>query len=142
MTDVSDMTGTAEPRGVATVRQAVASFTNGDLDAFFGTYADDAVYRVAGDNLVSGAYRGTAEIQAFYQRLMEVTEGTLAVEITDILGSDTRAVMIFHVTATRHDKAEPLDDTGAMAFRLNDKGEFAESWLMYSDQAAYDVFYS
>jgi ketosteroid isomerase-like protein len=131
-----------EPRGVAAVRRAIHAFMAGDFDTFFGLFDDGAVYRVAGNNLVSGVYQGLPEIQAFFQKLAEVTEGTLAVEVLDILGSDNRALMIFRVTATRQAKDKPLDDTGTMAFRLNGDAKFAESWLMYSHQAAYDEFYS
>ncbi len=129
-----------DARGLVAVRRAVDGFMAGDIGAFFAQYADDAVYRVAGDNLVGGVYRGMAEIQAFFGHLYAVTEGTMAVEIVDLLGSDSRAVMIFHVTAQRQGKS--LDDTGTMAFRLNDEGKFAESWLLYSHQADYDAFFS
>ena len=135
MTDVT----TTEPRAEVALRRAVDAFNRGDIETWFSTYADDAVYRVAGNNLVSGSYRGKDEIKAFFQRLFEVTEGTMKVDVVDILGSDSRAVFIFHVTATRQGKS--LDDTGAMAFRLNDESKFAESWLMYSHQAAYDEFF-
>lgn len=140
MTDVQRTTDTAEARGTVAVRQAMEAFRNGDFGTFFSLFAGDAVYRVAGNNQVSGVYRGMDEIQGFFQHLAEVTEGTMRVEDLDVLGSDDRAVMIFRVRATRQEKS--LDDTGTMAFRLNDEGKFAETWLMYSHQAAYDEFYS
>ena len=130
----------AKSRGAAAVRTAVEAFMDGDIETFFSMYTDDAVYRVAGDNLIGGVYRGKDEIRKFFQHLWEVTEGTMTVDIVDVLGSDNRAVMIFHVTAGRQGKH--LDDTGTMAFRLNQEGKFVESWLMYSHQAAYDEFFS
>lgn len=140
MTDVKTTTDASESRGALALRRAIDAFNAGDFQTFFSLYADDAVYRVAGNNLVSGVHRGRDEIQRFFQRLGEVTEGTMNVEVLDVLGSDDRAVMIFRVTATRQGKS--LDDTGTMAFRLNEEGKFVESWLLYSHQAAYDEFYS
>jgi ketosteroid isomerase-like protein len=137
MTDVTDAT---EPPGAVAIRRAIAAFGARDMDAFFALFADDNVYRVAGHNLVSGVYRGIPALQAFFVHLFEVTEGTMQVDIEDVLGSTDRAVMIFRVRASR--KGKSLDDTGTMAFRVNDEGKFCESWLMYSHQVAYDEFVS
>lgn len=134
------MTNATEPRGTVAVKRAMQAFGEGDIPTLVSYYDDDAVYRVAGNNQVSGAHRGRQEIERFFHRLAEVTEGTMQVDVLDLLGSDDRAVMIFRVRATRQGKT--MDDTGTMAFRLNDEGKFAESWLMYSHQAYYDEFYS
>jgi ketosteroid isomerase-like protein len=141
MADATPTTDATEPRGLVALRHAIDAFNASDYPTFFTLFADDAVYRVAGDNLISGVYRGMEEVVSFFQRLGEVTEGTMEVDVIDALGSHERAVMIFHVTATRQGK-KPLDDTGAMAFRLNDEGKLAEAWLLYSNQVAYDEFYS
>ena len=141
MTNGSQRADPAESRGALAVRQAVEAYKAGDYAGFLSRYADDAVYRVAGTaNVIGGVYRGMAEIEAFFVRLGEVTGGTFDLDIVDVLGSYRRAVMIFHARASRDGRT--LDDTGTMAFRLNDEGKFAESWLMYSDQAAYDEFFS
>jgi hypothetical protein len=64
----------------------------------------------------------------------------MQVDVLDVLGGATRAAMVFRVRATRQGKS--IDDTGTMAFRVNEDGKFAESWLMYSHQAEYDRFFS
>jgi ketosteroid isomerase-like protein len=121
-------------------RREVEAFDARDFETFFAQFADDTVYRVAGNNLVSGVYRGMGEVTAFFQHLLAVTEGTMQVDVLDVLGGPTCAAMVFRVRATRQGKS--IDDTGTMAFRVNEDGKFAESWLMYSNQAEYDRFFS
>jgi len=122
------------------VREVIDAFMRGDLDAVLARMTDDAVYRVPGHNLVSGNYRGKQEIRDFFMRLFEVTGGTMRLGVDDVMGDDHHAVMFWTLTAERNGKS--LDAHGAMAFKLDDEGKFTESWFLYSDQAAYDDFYS
>jgi ketosteroid isomerase-like protein len=122
------------------LKQVVAAFQGGDLEALIDAYADDAVYRVAGDNIISGSYRGRDAIRDFFIHLGQVTGGTMRLELTDTLADDDHAVMFWRVTAERGDTS--LDATGAMAFRIDDDGKYSESWFLYNDQRAYDAFYS
>ncbi len=112
---------------------------SGDLDGALDTYTDDAVYRVPGDNLVSGDYRGRDEIEAFFYKLAEVTGGSMRLALTDVIGDEGHAVMFWTGTAERNGKT--LDSNGIMAFKVNDEGKFTESWFLYNDQHAYDEFY-
>src|SRR5437588_12910502 len=104
---MADVTDATEP-GTLAIRRAIAAFAAQDMGAFFALFADDNVYRVAGDKLVSGVYRGIPELQACLQHLVETTDGTMQVEIEDVLGSTHRAVLIVRVRASRQDKS--LDD--------------------------------
>ena len=122
------------------LKQTVAEFQGGDLDALIKAYAADGIYRVPGDNLVSGTFQGHDDIRAFFYRLMEVTEGTMKLDVDEILADDDHAVMFWSLTAERQGKS--LDATGAMAFRIDDEGKYSESWFLYNDQRGYDAFYS
>jgi hypothetical protein len=66
-----------------------------------------------------------------------VTARTLHVDVLDIgFGESGRRDLSGEVDAAR----ESPDDMGTIALHLNDEGNFAESWLVYSNQAAYDAF--
>ena len=130
----------SEHPNAAKVRELAAAFQTGDLDAVVGAYSDDCIYRVGGENLVSGTYVGHQQLKDFFIKLGEVTEGSMKLELEDTLADDHHAVMFWRLTAERQGKT--LDANGGMAFKINDQGKFSESWFLYSDQREYDAFYS
>jgi uncharacterized protein len=122
------------------VRTLMGAVQAGDLPTALGTYTDDAVYRVPGNNLVSGNYQGREAISGFFYKLMELTGGSMRLIMDDVVGAEGHAVMFWHGTAERGGRT--LDSNGIMAFKVNDAGQFTESWFLYNDQHAYDEFYS
>jgi ketosteroid isomerase-like protein len=122
------------------VRTLMGHVAGGNLEEALACYTEDGVYRVAGDNLVSGNYQGRDAIRAFFYRLFEVTGGTMRLTLDDVVGDDGHAVMFWTLTAQREGK--DLDAKGIMAFKVDDEGKFTESWFLYNDQRAYDEFYS
>jgi uncharacterized protein len=81
-----------EHPNAALVRRLQASILAGDLDGVLDAYTDDAVYRVAGDNLVSGNHRGRAAIEALFVKVMEITDGSMQIVVDDILADEGHAV--------------------------------------------------
>jgi ketosteroid isomerase-like protein len=130
----------SEHPNIAKLNAFIAAIQGGNLDAVLDAYAEDGIYRVAGDNVVSGSYQGREAIRDFFIHLMQVTEGTMRLQVQDTLADDEHAVMFWRVTAERHGNA--LDATGAMAFKVNADGQYSESWFLYNDQRAYDAFYA
>lgn len=122
------------------VRDLVDKIMAGDLEGALDAYSEQAIYRVGGNNLVSGSYRGRQEMRDFFIRLGEITEGTMRVGVEDVVADDNHAVMFWALTADR--KGKHLDARGAMAFKIDDAGKFTESWFLYNDQVAYDAFFS
>jgi uncharacterized protein len=129
-----------EHPNVTRVRSLFDKVGGGDLDGALDCYTADAVYRVGGDNLVSGNYKGRDAMRAFFFKLYEVTGGTMQISIDDVVGDDGHAVAFWALTAEREGKS--LDANGIMAFKVDDEGKFTESWFLYNDQRAYDDFYS
>jgi ketosteroid isomerase-like protein len=125
---------------VAKLDALMACFAQGDLEGILDHYAEDGVYRVAGDNIVSGNYRGRDAIRDFFIHLNEVTGGSMRLTVEDALADDDHAVMFWHLTTEREGRS--LDASGAMAFKIDADGKFSESWFLYDDQRAYDAFYS
>ncbi|MGN6721383.1 MAG: nuclear transport factor 2 family protein [Marmoricola sp.] len=121
------------------VRDLAAAFQRGDLAAVVDAYAEGGVYRVPGENSISGNY-DKSQLAQFFIGLAEMTGGTFRIEVEDILGNDTHAVMFWRGSMSRGD--QHLDADGGMAFRFDDDGKIAESWFLYSDQRAYDSFYA
>jgi ketosteroid isomerase-like protein len=122
------------------LREVATALQGGDLEAFLDAYAEDGIYRVAGDNIVSGSFQGHDAIRDFFMHLMQVTEGSMRLEVKDVLADDGHAVMFWELAVERQGKS--LDASGAMAFKIDADGKYSESWFLYDDQRAYDAFYS
>ena len=73
-------------------RGAYDAFANGDVEAVFAVFAEDISWRIPGEHLVSGDYKGHGEVAGFFERLGELTDGTFRVQVHDILESDSGAV--------------------------------------------------
>ena len=139
---MTDTTALTEPAVNALVRTFFDALVTGKTEAALSCYAEDGVYRVSGNNLVSGNYRGRAAILSHHIKLMELTGGTMWLTFKDLIGEDNHAVLFWHVTAQRPGTDRSLDANGIMAFKVDDNGKFSESWFLYNDRRAYDDFFS
>lgn len=130
----------SEHPNLTRLRAIVAALHRWDLEPFVDAYGRDGVYRVPGDNLISGSYRGRDAIGAILDRQFELSGGTFRFVVHDTLADDDHAVLFWRVTAERDDCS--LDSAGTMTMRIGPDGSFSESWFLYNDQRAFDAFYS
>jgi uncharacterized protein len=137
-----EATGHQEHPNATLVRTFFDALVAGNTETALGCYADDAVYRVSGNNLVSGNYRGRAAILGHHIKLMELTGGTMHLTLDDLIAEQRHAVLFWHLTARRAGSAKRLDANGIMAFKIDEQGTFSESWFLYNDRRAYDDFFS
>jgi ketosteroid isomerase-like protein len=121
------------------MRKGYDAFKNQDLETIGELFADDIVWHTAGDNLISGDYRGKEEVLGMFMRLHEETGGTFVTEVHDAFGSDEHAVAITRLRAQRNGKT--LESDGVHVMHVED-GKATESWVMSRDQAAVDAFWS
>jgi uncharacterized protein len=121
------------------VQEALEAFAQGDLDRFMTSFAEDGIFRVAGDNIISGTYRGQQDVRDYFIRLGEITGGSMKIDLDDLVVDDNHAVMFIHVTTERNGKT--LEAEAAEAFKFDADGKISESWFMYDDQVAYNAFY-
>lgn len=120
-------------------RQAYAAFTAGDMDALATVFAEDLVWHTPGRNLLSGEYRSRDAAFASFAKELELSGGTYRPEIHDVLANDEHTVALLHVTATRDGKT--LDQSYALVFHVRG-GRFVEAWESWTDEAAWDEFWS
>ena len=124
---------------VARTRDAYEAFSRGDLDAVGAQLTDDVVWHVAGNSPLAGDYKGQDEIFGFFGRLFEMSEGTLKLEVHDILANDEHATVLVHMTAKRGDRM--IDQNAVHVFEIVD-GKTKEFWSFEEDQRAQDEFWS
>ena len=128
---------TEHPNAVAVLRSFEA-FNSGDLDALRENFTDDIVLRFAGNNAMSGTYRGREAVMDALGRAIQGW-GPHA-ELEAILASDDHVIAFFHATSERDDRT--LDVVHAMPIKLNAEAKLTDIWFLANDQRAYDQFWS
>jgi ketosteroid isomerase-like protein len=120
-------------------RQGHAAFSRGDMEFLAKLFADDIVWHAAGRSPVSGDHKGRDAVMAFFQKVVEMSGGTLTVEDQFFMGDADRTVALFKLTGQRNGKT--LDSDFCEVIRWQD-GQVAENWGFAFDQYAHDEFWS
>ena len=128
---------TEHPNAVA-ARRSYAASNSGDLDVIREYFTDDAVLHLAGNNAMSGAYRGRDAVMDAIAR--DIQGWGPHAEVETILGSDNHVIVFCKVTSERDGKT--LDVVLAQAIKFNAEGKVTEAWFLPNDQRGYDEFYS
>src|ERR1700738_4914292 len=87
------------------VRRGYEAFQKGDLAAFDNILADDCVWHVPGRGQLAGDKKGRQAIVEYYAKLRELSEGSITVEVHDLLANDEHTVGLHSSTARRGDKS-------------------------------------
>ena len=128
----------AEHRNAKLLRKALDALLLGDLASFSAAFRDDVVWHVPGDGPLAGEYRGLPALLALFGRQAGLSDGTLRLEIRDVMASEQHAVAWQRVTARR--EGFLLDVTEALVFRI-ERGKVTEVWQR-TDQYSVDEFFS
>jgi ketosteroid isomerase-like protein len=121
-------------------RQAMDAFAAGDLEAYKQFFDDDVVWHVSGHHPLSGTYKGKAALFEYFQKVNDMTGGTLGIDVQRILADDAHVGIFARVTAQRDGKS--LDVEMAQALQVNPEGKWTEYWALSDDQEAVDAFWS
>jgi ketosteroid isomerase-like protein len=122
------------------LREGYAAFQRGDMEALRNEYlAEDIVWHTPGRSPVAGDFRGIDDVLASFGRLFELSGGTFAVELHDVLANDDHTVALGVSRAQREGKT--LESRYAHVTHFRD-GKIAESWLHPEDLYADDEFWS
>ena len=128
----------AEHPNAIAVRRSFEAWNSGDLDVIREYVTDDAVYHFAGNNAMSGTYRG---LEAVKDALARVSQGGGPhAELEALLASDDHVIAFFHATHERD--GNTLDIVLAQPYKVNAEGKITEIWFLANDQRAFDQFWS
>jgi len=130
----------AEHPNVAVVRAAYEAFAKMDVAALVEVIHPDAVFHVPGYHPFSGDYKGRDNVLAFFATVAQAAEGTLVLDVHDVLADDEHAVVLLTEKAQR--KGRTLDAIEVHVFHVDDQGRATEFWEFPSDQKSYDAFWS
>jgi ketosteroid isomerase-like protein len=127
-----------EHPNAANTRRGYEAWNSGDLDFIREYFTEDAVLHLAGNNAMSGTYRGR---DAVMDALARDSQGWGPhAEMETILASDDHVIAFFQVTSERDGKT--LDVVLAQAIKLDADGKATEAWFLPNDQRGYDQFFS
>jgi len=107
----------AEHPNAALVRRLFASFGRHPM-AVAAALARDIVWRVPGNTVMSGEYRGRREVVEFLRRTGLETGGTYHSRLQTVLADDDWAVAIYRALGTRN--GIDLDVEQALLIRIVD----------------------
>lgn len=114
------------------IREGYEAFAKGDMDTIAGLFDDDIQWHAAGTSVISGDFKGKAEVFGLFGRLLELTEGTFSQEIHAILADDDHVVVI---SDSHQDKPKPFSGQTVFIWHVRD-GKAVECWAVPADQAA------
>ena len=128
---------TEHPNAV-TVRRSFEAWNSGRLDVIREFVSEDAVLHFAGNNAMSGTYRGR---DAVMDALARASQGwSTHTEVESVLVSDDH-IMVFHHGTGEHE-GTPYDVVPVIAMKLGPDGKVTEAWNLANDQRAWDQFWS
>jgi uncharacterized protein len=122
----------------ADVLRGFEAWNSGRMDVLREYFSEDAVLHFAGNNAISGTYRGR---EAVMDALARASQGWGPhSEVESVLVSDDH-LMIFHHGTGEHE-GTPYDVTPVIAMKLDADGKVTEVWSLANDQRGYDQFWS
>ena len=95
-----------EHPNATTYRRTADAFRAGDREALAALIDEDVVWHIPGSGPLAGDIQGREALFRFFDRLLEVTEGTFMIKEHDILGSDEHVVALSSWSAVREGPRE------------------------------------
>ena len=126
----------AEHPNVELSRRGYKAFSEGDMATLAELIAEDAVWHVGGNNILTGDYEGRDAIFGLFARY---AESNPQIEVHDILANDGHTVVLTHLTASRQGKTV---DTRTNDTSHTVNGQLTEFWTFAEDQAGIDELWS
>jgi ketosteroid isomerase-like protein len=120
------------------VERAFAAFGR-DALTVARALADDVVWRVPGDTVMSGEYRGRDDVLQFLRQTRVQSDDTYRTELRYVVADDERAVAVYRARGER--KGRTLDIEQALFCEIRD-GRLADVAAVPFDYPAFVAFWS
>jgi len=116
-----------------------SDFSKGDVEAVLAACADSIAFKVPGKSPLSGKFDKSNFGSGFVTKMMELSSGTLQLEVHDILASDRHAVVLASDRLVRNGKS--VEYRTAHVWRF--EGGKPVAWYEYpQDLYHYDSIWS
>jgi ketosteroid isomerase-like protein len=121
------------------IRGGYDAFAQGDIPAVLGMLSDQIVWHIPGRSPLSGDYNSNEEVVGFFGKSMELSGGTLKVEVDELLSDGDRVVALTTVSARRNGTSWSAPEVHV--WRVVD-GRATEFREYQGDQQTEDEFWS
>jgi uncharacterized protein len=122
------------------IRGLFGAFGRGDVETIRAAIAEHAVWHFPGRRgQLAGTHRGRDAIFAFLLKARALTDGTIHLDLIDVLANDVHAVALFRGHGRR--QGPTLDSPTCLRIRI-DQGQVIEVWEFIWDLYALDKFWS
>jgi len=121
------------------IPEAIAAATKSDdFSKMTELISEDVVLRADGTSPLGGTHHGRESTLSNFPHLSSLSDGTLALEVTEMIANDSYSVMLNRATAQR--ASVPLDVMIAVIWRFVDD-QCVEIWDHFSDVDTWDAFW-
>ncbi len=132
--------GVSEHPNAVRVKTLFAAFRGHDIEAIRDSIAEDAVWHFPGNRGgLAGSHTGHDGIFTFLANVTELTDGSFALELEEVLANDEYAVAFFRGYGRRGELE--LDNPTCLKIRMRE-GVAVELWEFVWDLYAVDEFWS
>ncbi|HZQ27256.1 MAG TPA: nuclear transport factor 2 family protein [Acidimicrobiales bacterium] len=119
-------------QNIANARRGYEAFAAGNMDVLTELLADDCVWHVKGGGPLDGDYVGRDATFGFFLQSFQETDGTLRIDVHDILANEDHVTVLCTVSATR--KGVSMSDSAVHVYHVKD-GKTLECWQATTDPA-------
>ena len=121
------------------IETAYAAFAQGDVPTVMRVFDDNILCHVPGRGPLSRDYHGHAEVLGFFQRFMELSQGTFRIRVDDVLANNQRVIALVTESAERNGRR--WSSPQVHAWTVQD-GKALVFWQFQGDQQTEDEFWS
>jgi ketosteroid isomerase-like protein len=121
------------------VRKGYDLFNKADMDTLGEVLAEAVVWHEPGRSVLAGDYKGRDEVLGLLRRFHDLSGGTFAVELLDLLVDAERVTAFQQLTGQRG--AKTLDTVDVVDFEIH-RGRVTEVTVYQSDTYAFDEFWA
>jgi ketosteroid isomerase-like protein len=129
---------TGSAQALALVLDSLAAFQRGDMPAVVAHWSPAIRWHLSGRSRFAGSYEGPDAVLGYFQRAMEMSEGTLRPELLSSAASEAGAALVLGTRARRDGRS--LDVREVLLFHVRDRS-IVEVYQIAFDQYAWDEFW-
>src|SRR3954469_16228701 len=123
---------------VADIHRVFAAFNGGDVRTLHEVIAEDAVWRVPGETLVSRTYDGRREIFELFKETRRLTDGSYRAELQWAAAEGDNAVAVYRACGSRLGRELDIDQVLLIGLR---DGRWRQVLALPTDPPAFEAFW-
>jgi uncharacterized protein len=130
---------TMSPSNSAVIRKAYEDFARKDIPAVFAAFDAAITWHVPGHSPLSGDFWGHDQIAGFFRRTMELSRGTLSIDLGNVLADGDLVVALVTVNAQRNGVSASFPEVHVWTMKDGKAIEFCE---YQGDEERENLFWS